>query len=416
MWKVYRQCLRSLQLLLALYGSFLLFPLFLVIFSLLKTGLGLDQVGNLISLLPFLSYGFLGVFLAQNLIRPWIASARELWFCPILLGLAGLQSLVLIAYLFYTDSLHTGTVLVVLLLAAALSAQILRERLGVRLDVGRYCQHLLVLFGLILLFSFLMSQLKLGFSLILGLALLFLLDTFLLWGQMENATETGSPMQSNQVWLGLLFYTAILLPLVVVYSSPLGKPVGPYLRLAPAYDRGVLVSLCFYLLFSAQWLGVRETYLTPVWQEFVHGLNGSASGKQLEAYEAICQRRMDTFLFYWLLEFLLLLVGLFAYSWFQPLTWSNYYIALLLPAYCLLQLLQVFQSLFQDLLQFDSVWRLACCFLGVNLFFAIVSVWAGVFYFGLGFLVSSALSVALAYRQYEGLRGQWLYMIVSYYD
>ncbi|MBG9367811.1 exopolysaccharide Pel transporter PelG [Streptococcus sp. NLN64] len=416
MWKICRQGLRALQLLLALYGSFLFFPLFLMFFSQIKVWLHLGQVGEIVHLLPLLSYGFLGVFLVQSLMRPWFACASETWYGRSLLGLVGLQSLGLVTYLLYVGTFNTGTGLVVLLLGASLSAQLLRERLGVRLNMERYCLNLTGIFGLILLFSLLMSQMGLASSLILGLTLLFLLDALLLWGQLEKLEEGTSPVPSRQAWLGLVFYSAILFPLVVVYSSPLGKNFGAGLRLAPAYDQAVLISLCLYLLFFAQWLGVKEAYLTPVWQAFVEGLNGSMSSQQLETYEELCQQRMDKILLLWLLEFILLLAGLALYSYFHPLNWVHYYIGFLLPAYCLLQLLQVFQSLFQDLLQFGLVWRLACCFLGVNVLFAMVSIWAGIFYFGLGFFLSSSLTVAVAYCHYERLRGQWLYAIVSYYD
>ncbi|MBF8969614.1 hypothetical protein [Streptococcus sp. NLN76] len=301
MWKICRQGLRALQLLLALYGSFLFFPLFLMFFSQIKVWLHLGQVGEIVHLLPLLSYGFLGVFLVQSLMRPWFACASETWYGRSLLGLVGLQSLGLVTYLLYVGTFNTGTGLVVLLLGASLSAQLLRERLGVRLNMERYCLNLTGIFGLILLFSLLMSQMGLASSLILGLTLLFLLDALLLWGQLEKLEEGTSPVPSRQAWLGLVFYSAILFPLVVVYSSPLGKNFGAGLRLAPAYDQAVLISLCLYLLFFAQWLGVKEAYLTPVWQVFVKGLNGSMSGQQLETYEELCQQRMDKILLLWLL-------------------------------------------------------------------------------------------------------------------
>lgn len=415
MWKICSQGLRSVQLLLALYGSFLLFPVFLVSFNQLRTWLGLGQGGTFPLFLPLLSYGFLGVFLGQSLMRPWIRRVRLAWFWGSLLGLVGLQSVVLGVYLFYYDRLNLGTTLALLLLAAALSSQLLRERLGTRLDGERYSRQLLGIFGLLLLFSLLMSLLGFVSALPLGLVLLFLLDSLLLWGQLETSSALVA-VPARQTWLGLCFFGAILLPLVVIYWSPLGQEFAPGLRLAPAYDQAVLVALLFYLFFSAQWLGFKEVYLSPTWQDLVGGLNGSASAQSLEASERLCQRWMDGYLCWWVGEFFLVLVGVFLYMTSQPLNWVSYYLALLVPAYSLLQLLQAFQSLFQDLLQFSLVWRLVACFCGINGLFAGLSIWLGIFYFGLGFLLGAALAIALAYRQYEGLRGQWLYAIVSYYE
>lgn len=415
MWKICSQGLRAMQLLLALYGSFLLFPVFLVSFNQLRTWLGLGQVGAFPLFLPLLSYGFLGVFLSQSLVRPWISRVRLAWFWFSVLGLVGLQSVILGAYLFYYDRLNLGTVLALLLLGAALSSQLLRERLGAKLDGNRYSCQLLGIFGLVLLFSLLMCLLGFVSALALGLVLLFLLDACLLWGQLEG-TPTLVVVPARQAWLGLCFFGTILLPLIVIYWSPLGQDFAPGLRLAPAYDQAVLVALLFYLLFSAQWLGFKEAYFSPTWQDLVGGLNGNASAQSLEVSESSCQKRMDGYLCLWLVEFFLLLIGLFFYLSSQPLNWISYYLALLLPAYSLLQLLQVFQSLFQDLLQFALVWRLVACFCGINGLFAGLSIWLGVFYFGLGFLLGAALAVALAYRRYEGLRGQWLYAIVSYYE
>ncbi|NYS49085.1 hypothetical protein HZY93_03750 [Streptococcus danieliae] len=415
MRKICSQGLRAMQLLLALYGSFLLFPVFLLSFNQVRTWLGLGQGGTFPLFLPLLSYGFLAVFLGQSLMRPWLGRVCLAWFWFSLLGLVGLQSAVLGVYLVYYDRLNLGTVLALLLLASALSAQLLRERLGMRLDGERYSRQLLGIFSLVMLFSLLMSLLGFVSSLPLGLVLLFLLDALLLWGQLEGASGPVV-VPARQTWLGFCFFGAILLPLVVIYWSPLGQEFAPGLRLAPVYDRALLVALVVYLVFSGQWLGFKEAYLSPAWQELVEGLNGSASGQSLEVSESLCQKRMDAYLCLWLLEFFLLLAGLCLYLTAHPLNWVSYYLTLLLPAYSLLQLLQVFQSLFQDLLQFSLVWRLVACFCSINGLFAGLSIWLGIFYFGFGFLLGATLAVALAYRQYEGLRGQWLYAIVSYYE
>ncbi|MBF0843303.1 hypothetical protein IR117_01640, partial [Streptococcus danieliae] len=115
---------------------------------------------------------------------------------------------------------------------------------------------------MVLLFSLLMCLLGFVSALALGLVLLFLLDACLLWGQLEGG-PTLVAVPARQAWLGLCFFGAILLPLIVIYWSPLGQDFAPGLRLAPVYDQAVLVALLVYLLFSAQWLGFKEACFSP---------------------------------------------------------------------------------------------------------------------------------------------------------